>query len=234
MRPLLRATALALTVLTPALAWPCSLAQRPAGLELLTAQQPVPPVGDAGTDATPPSKPVLSNPTVTLFDAPCDGSGISCPQLDFLTVTVDASDDQVPAERLRYVAYFGDTAEAVMAATAPEARFGPDPQSSGTVTAWLGLGGARNETGFQRARLCFALAAVDEAANVSPRSEVTCLDTTSRTAATTTLRQGNLCGVGCGCTSPAGAAPLMLLALAVARRRRAGPSSQGPGSRPSP
>ncbi len=218
----LRAVAVALMLLTPAVAWPCSLAERPSDLEFLQGRA-IAPVGDAGADATPPGKAGLSNPRVTLVRDACDGSGAACPQLDALEVTVAASDDQTPAARLRYVAYFSATAQEVAAASTPELLFGPNRDSATTVSAWLGLGSARGEQGFGRKTLCFALAAVDEAANVGERSDALCLDTTDTTAATTTLVQGTPCGGGCaGCAgSGSGAAVVLGLGALLRRRRRA-------------
>lgn len=216
----LSAPLLSVTLLAPAVAWPCSLIDRPARLEVL-AGPPSPMLTDAGGDAAAPGKPALSNLDVTLIDSPCDGRGAACPQLDVLRVNVAASDDQTPVERLRYVAYFGATTEEAAARAEPEVVFFADRDAPTRISAWLGLAGARSGRHFQRAQLCFALAAVDEAANVGPRSDVTCVDTTDHAAATSTIVQGAPCVLGCGgCGSTGSIAPLALLALAAWRRRR--------------
>lgn len=211
---------LSATLLAPAVAWPCSLIDLPTSLDVL-AGPPTPLLTDAGRDTTAPGKPVLSNLNVTLIDSPCDGRGAACPQLDVLRVNVAASDDQTPVERLRYVAWFGATTAEAAARAEPEVVFFSDRDAPTRISAWLGLAGSRSGQHFQRAQLCFALAAVDEAANVGPRSDVTCVDTTDRAAATTTVVQGAPCVLGCGgCGSAGSVAPLAVLALAAWRRRR--------------
>lgn len=227
-------------MLVPSVARPCSLVQRPNGVQPIGGGVPIPVrLDDGGSDLSPPAKPALSNLKVTLVKNPCDGSGAACPQLDSLEFTVASGDTQTPTERLRYVAAFGATAAEAATAEA-SLLFEADFSAPTAASAWLGLDGVRSGTGFDRASYCFTLSAVDDAANVSPRSDALCVDTTSTTAATTTVTQGNACGgLGCGCTTSneLSAAWVLLLALAwlgAARVRapaRAGARSRGPTSR---
>ena len=103
-------------------------------------------------------------------------------------------------EALRYVAYFGATAQEAAAATSPELSFMGDFGRPNRVGAFLGHDRTRVGTGFSRPTLCFAIAAVDEAANVGERSDAVCVDTIDEKAATTTMVDGAPCTLGCaGC-----------------------------------
>ena len=98
---------------------------------------------------------------------------------------------------------------------------GSPPESPGPLDIVLSKTGCAPRSarvGFDRKTLCFALSAVDEAANLGPKSDAVCLDTTDETGAVVT--EGRPC-VGCGCTGTTG-----LLGLAATLvwglRRRAG------------
>lgn len=202
-------------------AWPCSLAERPNGGR--PADGGVPILANGNGDGVAPSAPVVSSAKVTLITAPCDGRGAACPESDSLAFTVAASDDRTAPSKLRYLAYFGGT-EAEVAAASPGLLFDAETADPTAVGARLGASGARSGQGFDRAALCFALAAADEAANVSPRSAVTCLDT--KDASKATVVKGSPCGEGCGCGAGA-AVPsvvgLLALLLTASKRRRAAP-----------
>ena len=109
------------------------------------------------------------------------------------------------AERSRVVAAFGEKSE--LASTAPFALLF-EPPESGEVSIYLGSDKARSGSGFSREKLCFALAAVDDAGNVGPRSSPWCLNTVSG--------EGAASKTGCG-AAPWSLAPLVVL---LARRRR--------------
>jgi MYXO-CTERM domain-containing protein len=222
-------------MLVPSVARPCSLRQLPVGAEPFSTGSTVPNrLLDGGTDATPPAKPTAANLKVTLVKNPCNGSGASCPQFDVLEFTVASGDLETPVDRLRYLAAFGATA-AEAATAEPSLLFAADPSTPTAVSAWLGLDGLRSGSGFDRASYCFTLAAVDDGANVSPRSDAVCVDTTSTTAPTTTVTQGTPCGaLGCGCStsSERSGALLALLALAwLGAARVRAPARAGTSSR---
>jgi hypothetical protein len=136
----------------------CSLVDRPRDAHPLNSGDSIAETGDAGSDTTAPSRAVLSDELVHLVRNGCNGSGAACPQLDWLQVTVSASDDRTPEAELRYVAYFGPSADAVRAQANPEIVFHPE-SLSGTlaITAWLGFNGQRDEKRFSATNLCFAV-----------------------------------------------------------------------------
>ena len=92
-------------------------------------------------DTVPPGRPVLSAVQVTLVRSPCDGRGMACPEMDSFTMTVTASDDRTPAERLRYVAFFGATAAEASSAPAPELLFEHEPMKISPVSSGRSAGG---------------------------------------------------------------------------------------------
>ena len=146
-------------------AWAC----RPANLQLpgevaLDAETPIPVRDDGGTDTTPPGVVGISSVALDL------GAPGPCGQLESLSFLVEG------AERSRVVAAFGEKSE--LASTAPFALLF-EPPESGEVSIYLGSDKARSGSGFSREKLCFALAAVDDAGNVGPRSSPWCLNTVS-------------------------------------------------------
>ncbi len=202
--------------------WACSLAQQPSDLQFLQhdagvdLRQP-----GAGADDQPPSRPVLSNFKVTVIENGCNGSGISCPENDLLSMNVNSTDNVTATSNLRYVAAFADNESA--ATTAPfEILFGPDISDASRVTAYLGVG-QRSNAGFQRGQLCFALAAVDAAGNIGERSEAVCIDTTDRNASTTEVVQGHPCrdSNGCSAIGTSGVGMAFLFAVYLATKIRA-------------
>ena len=207
--------------------WPgdaeaCSLAQAPYNEQRLSETGGTIPLllNDGGMDTQPPGRPTLSDLQVRLVLNPCRGDGASCPDLDVLTLSVSASDERTPADRLRYLGYFGGSASEVDAAQ-PEILFSPDWGRSSTLSAHLGLNRERSGRGFSRENLCFALATVDEAANVSERSDVLCVDTTDERSSSAVVRQSSPCGgPGCGGLRLFGAMPLAMVALVLLRSRR--------------
>ena len=201
-----------MAVVVPSLSWACSVALAPIGAA--TPPQTLA-RADAGTDSIAPSQVVLSDISVTLVSNACTGAGLSCPELDGLQLTAVASDGVTPAWALRYLAFFGNTEAEVTAATTAELIFDANPATPSVVNAALGVGGARSGSGFGRANLCLALAAVDEAGNVGPRSAASCVKTTDAATATTTKGQ---CPGGCAVT-PGLMAWAAALALVLRRRR---------------
>lgn len=212
-------------------AWACSLIQAPNSLQQLAPGEPlVLRRNDAGTDTEVPSKPVISALQVRLIEHGCNGSGASCPDLDTLTMTVTASDAYTSAQSLRYLAAFGDTAAAAENA-AFSVLFEPDISQADKITAFLGFGGRREEADFSRTKLCFVLAAVDDAGNISARSDGQCVDTTDVNAPTTQRVAGHPCTMGVGCSTSAlstGAATLVLALLFFAHTKSLKSSLIGP------
>lgn len=78
------------------------------------------------------------------------------------------------------------------------------------------------ERGFQRAQLCFTLASVDDAGNISQRSESVCVDTTDKSAQMTEVVSGQGCvNLGCSTTlTSAGVAAVLPMLLLAWRRKR--------------
>lgn len=180
--------------LTASAAWAC----RPANTELpgqvsLAGGASVPVIDESGTDTVAPGVVVISNVTLDL------GSG-ECGKLESMAFTVEGE------ERARVVVAFGDSLQTASTA-AYELLFAPP--ESGAVSVFLGEDKARTGEGFSRKTLCFALAAVDDAGNLGPRSSPWCLDTVTG--------EGTVTKTGCS-AAPWSLAPLAVL---LSRRRRA-------------
>ncbi|MDP3232762.1 MAG: hypothetical protein Q8N26_08300 [Myxococcales bacterium] len=206
-----------MTLSLPGLAWPCSLAASPKGAETIV-DGGVAPRREASPDTVPPGAVTVTDARLVLFSGtPCDGLGnAECPQLDRVTFGLSAADDQTTVERLRFAVSFGSdaaSAERAAASLLVEQDFGGPT----TISAYLGLGGKRSETGFSRSSLCVTFAAIDDAGNVGPRSAARCLNTLDRSAAEV------LQGVPCvnGCSSATGALMLPLVVFLGRRPRRA-------------
>lgn len=208
-------------VMAPALALACSLRERPNEQQRLTSLDEVVALPGAAADAVAPGQVQVSLTRLTLVDDGCDGSGASCPELDWLKLHVTATDDVTPAEKLRFVGRFAARAGDVAGAPA-ELLFKADSDDAESVSAWLGGSGQRSGRDFDRPHVCFTLAAIDEAGNVGAPSDVLCIDTLDRAASTTQVVEGKGCG-GLGCAA-VGAGPVALLGLALLglRRRRHG------------
>ncbi len=205
-------------LLAPASSDACSLVQYPFGAQNLAAGAGIPVHPDpgvaAGSDTQAPSAVTISDPRVTIVENGCDGSGASCPSLDKVQFNVDFSDDVTPAEKMRFIASFGETAVEATAAE-PSVIFSADPSDVRVVRAWLGFNRARSGSGFDREHLCFTLSAVDAAGNVGPRSQPLCLETTNDSASYVTVEQGTTCTkfedpYAFGCSSAGGVFPLAL------------------------
>lgn len=196
-------------------AWPCTLAASPNGPEFIT-DGGIQPRRDAPSDTVAPAPVTMGDTRLVLFGGtPCDGLGSAeCPQLDRVTFDLLATDDQTPAERLRFAVSFGS--DAASAETAPLSLLvEQDQRGTQSVSAFLGLGGKRAETGFSRSSLCVTFAAVDDAGNVGPRSAARCVNTNDRSAAL--VLQGVPCPNGCSSTTGALVLPLLLV---IGRRLR--------------
>lgn len=190
-------------------AWPCSLAASPNGPEFIT-DGGIQPRRDAPSDAVAPTTVTVGDTRLVLYSGtPCDGLGSAeCPQLDQVRFDLLATDDQTPAERLRFAVSFGS--DAASAEAAPLSLLVErDRRETPSVSAFLGLGGKRAESGFSRTSLCVTFAAVDDAGNVGPRSAARCVNTNDRNAAL--VLQGVPCRNGCSSTTGALALPLLLL-----------------------
>jgi uncharacterized protein (TIGR03382 family) len=157
----------------------------------LSASAPIEVRDTSGTDVVAPSQVVVN--TVHL------GLDEGCGAADILSISPAAlGEDQV-----RYAVSFGSTKETA-AAAAPTLLM--EPSSDGALDVSLGADGKRSEASFSRVELCFALSAVDLAANVGPKSEPWCLNTRTGEGATSKT----------GCST----APWLLAPLAVLLSRR--------------
>lgn len=195
-------------------AWPCTLAASPNGPEFIT-DGGIQPRRDAPSDAVAPTTATVGDTRLVLYSGtPCDGRGSAeCPQLDRVSFDLRATDDQTLAERLRFAVSFGS--DAASAEAAPLSLLVEQDRGTPSVSAFLGLGGKRAESGFSRTSLCVTFAAVDDAGNVGPRSAARCVNTNDRNAAL--VLQGVPCPNGCSSTTGALALPLVLV---IGRRRR--------------
>lgn len=173
----------------------CSPLETLPGEQHISSESPVGARDANSTDKTAPAQVVISEVEVKKNAGPC-------PNIDVMVIHVTSSDDVTAAASLRYVAYFGNSAET--AATA-EPRIVFDATSATELELNLiGNGG----TLFIGTPKCFALSAVDDAGNIGERSEARCVDTSKPTS-------------GCS-TAPFALLPLGLLLLrrrfSIARR----------------
>jgi MYXO-CTERM domain-containing protein len=179
-------------------------------------------VGD-GADMTPPPAPTVSARTLLVQD-PVGAGGLSCPDTDSLELTIVGDDDTTPRAHLGLAAFIAADETQLAAKTTHDLVFGYDlgPSDVPTIaTIVLGesVGRMRDGEPFRSPdRFCFALALVDWAGNVGPRSTPTCLDTTDENDPTVEWVESS----GCGCrTSGRPGSWLVVLAFGfVVRRRR--------------
>lgn len=185
----LRRASVAAVLLAAALSFACRPSTVLPGEQKVSASSPLPArVTDSG-DTTAPDRVVIDNVEVKL-------NAGACPNIDVLRLRVTAFDNKTASASLRYIASFGSTTAEADAAD-PVLLF--DTTSATHIDIPL-LGEA--EAHFGGPPRCFTLSAVDDAANVGPKSEARCVDTSKPT----------------GCSS----APALLvpLGLLLARRRR--------------
>lgn len=147
---------------------------------------------------------------------------------DVLVMSLDAADEGTATGRL-WLGYFGDTEDEALAAEAPGILLAGDDE----ILVSLGDSSthARSGVGFSRAeRYCFAIAAMDQAGNIGPRSEPVCLDTDDPDDPLVEVVEPS-CSVA-GVEAAAGLPRLATIALALfalavlvrRRRRMAGPA----------
>lgn len=153
-------------------------------------------------DQTAPDTPIISDYKVNIHERPRTGGLGGCPDLDYLALTLEISDDRAAPDHLIGLAYIADDASGVRALTAPSLKFRPheswraasdgDPD---TIVITLGESLQRNRdgVGFRReGPFCFALTMMDRAGNESPRSEPICLSTVDEDAPYVDMVPGRL------------------------------------------
>lgn len=153
-------------------------------------------------DDVAPSAPVLTDFEVNLHKNPRSGGAAGCPDLDMLTLVLEASDDRTEPDNLVGLAYIAEDAAAATAQTTPTLTFKPheswraqselDPKE---VSFALGeaVSRARDGVGFRReGPYCFAIAIMDRAGNVSPKTDPVCITTTDEDAPYVSLEPGRL------------------------------------------
>lgn len=186
----------------------------------------------SGPDLTPPGRAIIRVLVTLLPRVPRGAGGFSCPDVDELQLTVEGSDDTTPTEHLTMLAYMGPTPEAALARPEPDAAFGsPSGGGGGLLTADILLGEsisrARSGAPFRAAGpFCFAIALMDQAGNIGPRSDARCLDTTDVNDPTVVLVDTPSCRcsvVGAGATGArggrwGGAVGALLAAMGLRRR----------------
>ncbi len=172
-------------------------------------------------DDRAPAAPQVSDLEVELY-ASHGGGGISCPNIESMTMDVEVEDDRSGQQQLRLAAYIADDEATLATQTEPAVVWQPWSEFSppSEVYIALGEGGDHLRSGlhFRRSgRYCFALTAIDMAGNESERSSPECIDTTDESDPRVNLASG------CGCTT--GAAgwrgwPWMFAPLVLGWRRR--------------
>ena len=108
-----------------------------------------------------------------------------CPQLDYLSFSVDGDDESTDTAALRIAVFTGPDADAALNPATGAInleRFLNVAYRRVAITLGNAEGHQRDGVGLRTSgAFCFAVALVDANANVGPRSEATCLDTTSST-----------------------------------------------------
>ena len=177
-------------------------------------------------DESPPERPEIKQVLVTLYDNPALGKGTFCPELDYIEVDISSSDDTTPLELMRVLIYAAPTEEAVEELRSPEAGVSgellEDDPSVLRVESWLGLDSKRDSyySPFSRGEdVCFSVAMMDWAGNVSERSEVECINTRDPEASYARVVEGGGCGCNSGDGRPSLPAGLVLAALGLAALR---------------
>lgn len=143
-------------------------------------------------DDVAPNAPVLIDYSVNLHKNPRSGGAAGCPDLDMLTLTLEVSDDRTKPDNLVGMAYIAEDAATVTALITPTLTFKPheswrasselDPKA---ISFALGeaVSRARDGFGFRReGPYCFALAVMDRAGNVGPKTDPVCITTTDEDA----------------------------------------------------
>ncbi|MDP3278684.1 MAG: hypothetical protein Q8Q09_26070 [Deltaproteobacteria bacterium] len=161
-------------------------------------------------DRAAPSEVVIDRVRTIRVRNPNTGAGFSCSQPDTLEVYFTTRDDRTLAASIGMLAFVGGTVEEVSALRAASIVFAPElaapagagvPSSTHVLRAWLGVNGARQGiTPFDRtAPMCFSLASMDLAGNISARSVPRCVDTVSPSDPTVEFVQGSS---GCSVRGP--------------------------------
>lgn len=157
-------------------------------------------------DETPPTRPRVDSIQVTLYDDPYRGAGTFCPELDYIELDISSSDDTTPLERLRVLIYAAPDRASVEALDSPDAAVEGEVMGDAPdrlrVDSWLGLDAKRDPYYSPLSRgadVCFSVATMDWAGNVSERSEIQCVNTRDRGDERTRVIEG----AGCGCSSAA-------------------------------
>jgi hypothetical protein len=186
-------------------------------------------------DRAAPSEVVLDRVRTIRVRNPSSGAGFGCPELDTLEVHFTTRDDRTPAASLGMLAFVGGTVEEVSTMRVASLVFSPalarpgTPGVSASAThvfrAWLGNNGARRGiTPFDLASpMCFSLASMDLAGNVSARSVPRCVDTVNPSDPTVEFVQGSGCSVRGPSRTPSTLGWLAMAAgivTVIARRRR--------------
>lgn len=170
-------------------------------------------------DELPPDRANLAAPNVAYADWTSGGNGC---QSDLLTLTIEGSDDVTPDDELGILAWVADSEEGLASAELA-ALFGFDGDAPGRATLRLGTSVEHRRTGTGlsvEGPFCFAVAFVDHAGHVGPRSEARCLDTTDRDDPAVEVVpyapacSGAFCAVQSG--APRGSARSLLATVAVA------------------
>ncbi len=183
------------------------------------------PAADAGADPLPPSQATIRDVKVRLVENGGRGEGVSCPDVDTLSFSIDGNDDVTPTEELFVAAFVAADPNAVVAKAEPDLYFRFDyaqPQQR-KVTFALGTSFNRERDGgpFRSPdRFCFAVALRDRGGSLGPRSEPACLDTDDVTDPHVKVVPSTQGGCSAAGAELVPTAILALAALARSRRRR--------------
>lgn len=199
----------------------CSVSLGPYGV-IAQAPDPVPldPV-EVSTDTTAPSGVTVSEVHLTWVDHG-EVPAKACPDVDSLSFVVEGRDDVSALDVLRVAAFIAADEAAVQAKADADVLFKFNPVSGRNVGVVLGLAKEHERTGAGFSRVepyCFAIALLDEAGNLSEKSNVSCVNTMDPDAPYATRIDA---AKGCGCEGASGTSVIALLAVARMLRRRAG------------
>ncbi|MFL5319520.1 MAG: hypothetical protein ACJ790_07670 [Myxococcaceae bacterium] len=176
-----------------------------------------------GDDTSAPSDPIVRDLKLVWIDNGLKQGAGGCPDVDALQFYVDSYDTQTAPENLKLAAYIAPDEQGAIDKTDPDIlfRFSPSLAYEHEVGVVLGnaVGHERDGAPFRSPDpYCFTIAVIDEAGNVSERSNAMCVNTMDPTAPYAVRIDGSK-GCGCGEVDGLGGLALAVLGAPCCRRR---------------
>jgi hypothetical protein len=144
-------------------------------------------------DLTPPGAPEITRIRTVLYSNPHNGSGYSCAEVDWLDLHVHGIDDRAALDEMGALIFRGANVEELAAAERPVFTAAIGAAHDPEWNLKFNLGYNRERSGQQLSidgPMCIAIALIDVAGNIGPRSTPVCLDTTDENDPTVTVTEG--------------------------------------------